>query len=82
MGHAGFAASALEVCEISGLVQFVTAETQKRGVRVGRAVHCATGIGCGASDFWFESCFPRPYGRGYGARPSRSKKAPDTLDPP
>jgi len=54
------------------LLQSFTAEAQ----RVGRARSpLRAGVGCADPASGFESGFPRPYGRGYGARPSWSKKA-------
>ena len=58
-----------------------TAQTPSRGGKVGRAVHCAPVWLVQTPAFRFESGFPRPYGRGYGARHSWSKKAPDTINP-
>ena len=52
----------------------LTAETLRRRVKVGRAVHCAPGLVMQPRPCRVELCVPRSYERGYGERPSWSKK--------
>jgi len=59
----------------------LTAETLRRRVKVGHAVHCAPGLVMLTRPLGLESCPPRSSERGYGPHRSRSKKAPGHTRP-
>ena len=65
----GFSAGTLPSAPLRARLR-LTAETLRRRESVGRAVHCAPVWVVLTRLRRLESCCPRSYGRGYGARPS------------
>ena len=59
---------------MASCIRIFIAKTQKRRESVGRAVHCAPEPLALAQPIGSNLDYPRPHGRGYGTRASRSQK--------